>query len=249
VEEQFYLVWPLVVRHLDERRLRLACIALIGGAPIWRLLLTDTGISSIGIYVLPLSHMDALATGALIALLARRPAELEILARRVRRYFGLLLVYGGAVIFLNGGFGWYRPLMQVIGYTVAEVIFGSLLVLVLVARPGSPLRTVFETRVLCTFGCYSYGLYLLHRPVLNLLIGVGLTPASMPRLFGSIAPAQLAFYVVGFSLSLAAAWISWQCLEQPFLRLKRFFPYSTGGAAMSAVAPAGHLAAPAAAIT
>ena len=75
VEEQFYLLWPLVVAHLSRARLQAACLGS------WRslCLLVSRGMSPSRPSDRPRpctsdpTRMDALATGALLAVLAREP--------------------------------------------------------------------------------------------------------------------------------------------------------------------------------
>jgi peptidoglycan/LPS O-acetylase OafA/YrhL len=84
------------------------------------------------------------------------------------------------------------------------------------------------SRPLRFLGRYSYGLYVFHHLLVFGLAGHLLNVARMPRLAGSQIPGQLLFLAVATGASIAAALLSWHCLEQPFLRLKRLFPYQSG---------------------
>jgi peptidoglycan/LPS O-acetylase OafA/YrhL len=73
-------------------------------------------------------------------------------------------------------------------------------------------------------GKYSYGVYLLHMPVRDLLLTLGWRPEMVPTGFGSQAPAQLAFSAAVAAATFVPAWLSWHLFERHFLQLKRFFP-------------------------
>ena len=92
VEEQFYLVWPLVMFALPKRAMAPVALSLATAALFIRLGLTYAGWSDGAIYVLTPCRMDSLAAGALAAILMRDPR------------FGLKRLVGPAV-FLAGTCG------------------------------------------------------------------------------------------------------------------------------------------------
>ena len=65
IEEQFYLVWPLVVALTSRRALLWTCVALMAAALAVRVWLLAAGAHWILPYVLPMCRIDALAAGAL----------------------------------------------------------------------------------------------------------------------------------------------------------------------------------------
>ena len=64
VEEQFYLLWPLVVVGLAPRGLLRACLWIAAGALLLRGALAAYGVASWTLYVNTACRMDALALGA-----------------------------------------------------------------------------------------------------------------------------------------------------------------------------------------
>ena len=74
VEEQFYLVWPLIIYFTPRRHLKPAMIGIILLAPLCRYLTYyhwswfDNSGWLPATYLLPTSHMDAFAMGALLAI-------------------------------------------------------------------------------------------------------------------------------------------------------------------------------------
>ena len=70
IEEQFYVVWPWIVRNLTRRRLMLLCAGLTAGALALRAML-DLLHRADAAYTWTFCRTDAMAIGALIALAAR----------------------------------------------------------------------------------------------------------------------------------------------------------------------------------
>ena len=237
VEGHFYLVWPLVVRRTSERRLLQICAGTIVAALLLRAALVAAGASPLAVYTLTPCRLDTFATGAAIAILTRRAGGLAALARAAR------IVLPGALALFVAAQAWIRlgqptvtgyqaitrqvlglnndPLMQTLGFTLLCAVYGAVLVWVLGAQPTSWRARCFEMKWLCSFGRYSYAMYLFHFFVAMLAVNV-FTPGNYPQHF---ALAQLGFWLLAIGTTYALARVSWLLLEAPALRLKRFFPY------------------------
>lgn len=159
VEEQFYVVWPLVVRVFGRDGLALLCLALLVCAPILRSSLVGAADT---IYVLTPCRIDALAAGALGALCAGRRATAWVAGAAA--LVGVLAICGL-------GLDWYAQMFQVWGYSALALCFGGIVTLAgEVKLPGltsAPLRAL---------GRISYALYLFHGPAIHFL-GVLIGPA------------------------------------------------------------------------
>src|SRR3990172_4651457 len=68
IEEQFYIVWPLVVRYCSFTQLRRIAIVVICLSPALRLYLSWHGVD---LYINVFSRLDGLMAGALLALVVR----------------------------------------------------------------------------------------------------------------------------------------------------------------------------------
>ena len=108
-----------------------------------------------------------------------------------------------------------------VGFTLIALASGSLLVLA-VLRDGI-IRRMFSAKALRTLGKYSYGLYLYHFP-----LAVLLDPIKPPlsHLLHSEIVAKVLFVVFSLATNLGVAWVSFQFIEAPIMRLKDRFRYA-----------------------
>jgi peptidoglycan/LPS O-acetylase OafA/YrhL len=229
VEEQFYLVWPLVVFCVGSRRLKPVLLALVIAGPLLRLaegaIVTSHTPGLFGgpfdtlIYVLPFSHLDAFALGGYLALYGRTPSP-ALLAS-----YAVVLAAVGLVTerFTGGGAGLtlgYGPFMAgagkyVWGYTAVNLLFGGLL---LVIRDRRFMPRLVEQPALVYLGKISYGLYVYHFAVLWLFSHLPVLMPDRPALsyWSTVAGALCA--------TVAVSAVSYAVVERPFLRLKdRYF--------------------------
>jgi peptidoglycan/LPS O-acetylase OafA/YrhL len=189
-----------------------------------RTVMVTRGISPIAIYALTFTRWDGLAVGALVAIVGRERGGME----RLARWSAPVLLVGGlaCVGFLSAApyRSHYGVGMQTTGYAVLALTFGALLVQAIRAPAASRLHRALSDRRLAFFGRYSYGIYVLHGPLLGWLAAMKISPRILPALWGSALPGQAVFAAIALALCVAAALASWTLLERPFLSLKRYFP-------------------------
>lgn len=216
IEEQFYLIWPLVVLNLSRKRLMLVAAAMILIAPIIRTLMVLNDAPGLAVYVLTPARMDSLAMGALIALAIRGPRGIEPLIPWAWRA-GIAAMAGFVVVAgVRQSFTSTDPLIVSVGISLLTITFASVLVLSLTFKP---LKTIMELPFMRWFGKYSYGLYVFH-PIINMII----LHSPLTERFGEITPAKaLLLLVLAFAVSLLTALASYKFLESPLLRLKSRF--------------------------
>jgi peptidoglycan/LPS O-acetylase OafA/YrhL len=229
VEEQFYLLWPLVVLLFNRRTLLILCTALVFGALAVRVILLEPVSASFAIFnapnvVLP-ARVDTLALGALLALALRGHEELAHYRQ------GAILVAAAtfavlATLFIthNGLSGFDRD-VQTIGFSALALFYAALLLLVLTSGPGATLYRIFTHPTLTFLGRYSYAIYVVH-----LLIAIELAVEIARRgqvhtVFGSQIPMNIGVSLALTAISVTAAWLSWHLFEKQVLKLKRYVPY------------------------
>jgi peptidoglycan/LPS O-acetylase OafA/YrhL len=225
VEEQFYLMWPLVVRAFAPRRLTAVCVLLIVVALASRIVARAIGATPHVPYQNTLCRADALAMGAIAACALRVPALAPRLAVRQRA-----LVVGTIALFVAGGavtHGYPRDgvATQTIGYSIlAWSALVALVLGVLMQARGGRLAVLLAPAPLHSVGKYSYAMYIFHAPIHHEL-GVPL----LARL-GQTQPTvgvTLVYCIVMTAVTYAVALVSYHLLERRFLRLKRRFPVAS----------------------
>ncbi len=220
VEEQFYLLWPVVVFALRRRRLIVVAILLSIVAAFLRLALYLHGgahaVDQWGARMLP-TRMDSLLIGGTLALLLRGR-----FADAVQRSCKWLLLFGGAatlvIVSLDGP---RRDLLfSFILYSVLAIACAGLVGCTL--RPESVCYRLFNLTPLRILGKYSYGFYVYHllfqRLWIDLLIILGVR-------FHSLALAGTIALTLNFAVTFAVSKLSYDCFESRFLRYKRHFEY------------------------
>jgi peptidoglycan/LPS O-acetylase OafA/YrhL len=207
IEEQFYLLWPLLMKMLQRRGMIVAAIVTFMLATISRLGFMLAGWSGGFIYYGSICRCDSLALGILLALFVDR------LPRLTRGMRWLLLGAG-----LTGWVASSAWLNEQPGPVDMRMVWGRLIVslsagAILYACLHSHSRLVRGAWVV-QLGKISYGLYVLH------LTGILLMLKLLHPVWGW---QLLAAKVLGFGMTVALALASYRWIESPFLRMKDRF--------------------------
>jgi peptidoglycan/LPS O-acetylase OafA/YrhL len=228
VEEQFYVIWPLLIFIIPKRYLKSFFIALIILGPFIRfaeeLIHSAPAFSgyfvkeqNLFVNVLPFSNIDAFACGALFTLRPSKVKPGSILALFLALVgVGILSEYITTGHIDGTAFG-YRPSMgdsakAIWGYTAINLLSGVVISAVSQKQffPG-----LFKIKALNYIGKISYGMYIFHYPIILLFLSKGFLN-GMPLIL-RIASALV--------LSIAVSGISYSLFEKKFLVLKeKFFP-------------------------
>jgi peptidoglycan/LPS O-acetylase OafA/YrhL len=216
VEEQFYFVWPFLIRKLSLRSFTLLCTALVLLTPILRFVLLYGPPFLQDIRFKTWAVADFFAAGALLAIAARLPH----LRPRLHQAIAPLLLLGAALFALQ------HLLPQPTTLTLINVAHATYLepwllgfsgfVLLTFLRPG--LATHLACRPLIFLAKISYGLYLCH-PFLFTLVN-----AHWPLRASNIFPQLLLRFLTEAALSIAIAALSRYTFEEYFLRRKPSHP-------------------------
>jgi peptidoglycan/LPS O-acetylase OafA/YrhL len=106
-----------------------------------------------------------------------------------------------------------------------RLLFVALLLRALTAHSSTLVSRFFRSRTLVTLGKYSYGLYVYHHFLSYFFTKHG-TEFALTRVLGSHSLAVGLQAIAGMVVSMAVAWLSYECFEKHFLGLKRFWPSS-----------------------
>jgi peptidoglycan/LPS O-acetylase OafA/YrhL len=220
IEEQFYLLFPLLVYRLKLKTLARTLICLACLSPIVRIALYWLYPANPGIqYVLLPCRMEGLALGALIAIRFRMgPWHLS------KRTLTLMAIALVAITCLCGawsGYDFRTPFNRTIGFLISPIAC-AYVVLWLIRFRGSRLTACLRIPFLRHIAKISYAAYLFHTPV-----AAALVPISAVLGFGALGRGYLRMVAV-FVLTLALASLSWRFFEGPLLQLKeRLVPRRT----------------------
>ncbi|RXK53658.1 acyltransferase [Oleiharenicola lentus] len=222
IEEQFYLIWPLVILGVERIGRSPAAKAglLLGGAAViavyraWHVgVWTDERIN-FGLD----TRMDSLMTGAALAYAVQAwrnapggtgaPRGLAWVSPVLGRVLAPLALV--TLFLIPNIVTWYSPWMGWIGYVLVAGLAATVLADLVLGR-HSLLAPVLATRPMVFVGKISYGLYLLHLPVYF----------AVEKLIPEAPLAVRLGWKVSVSLALATASYFW--LERRFLALKSKF--------------------------
>jgi peptidoglycan/LPS O-acetylase OafA/YrhL len=233
VEEQFYLVWPVLVLLCGTRQrivrlcvgmtlgslvLRAAFVALyLHGVPLAAGAMPAAFFYKTFLYRITFFRLDALALGGVAAMLWRTE-EFASWFRYIQ--WAVVPLLAATAVTLGFSFHLETPLTAVFGYTLLAMLYGAL---ILLTAHGKLMGSVFGVGWLRAIGRYSYAMYLLHqivRPAMPFLI------RRLAPLVGSVAVTAVICSVAWFGCLYLLAKVSFVLFESRFLGLKRYFAYT-----------------------
>jgi peptidoglycan/LPS O-acetylase OafA/YrhL len=200
IEEQFYLLWPLALKVLDEKNLRRACWAVIALAPLIRVALYRFAPAlRDGIGETYPTAADILATGCLLALcreqLGASKGYLDFLASRAFWLVPLAILICAAEPSEGTRF--------LLGETIMN--FGLALSIDRVTRfPNKLSGKVLNSGPLVALGLASYSVFMWQQPFLDR---------------GSLSP--ISHFPRSLALALLVGFVSYRLVERPMIRLRR----------------------------
>ena len=199
IEEQFYLVWAIVVRYCSYVHVRRIAIAVICLSPALRFYLS---LHQVHLYTNVFSRLDGLMAGSFLALVVRSE---KFLPSRFVKLAWISLSIAAPLAFVTAALDASWIVFSFTALASAAFVYLALF------SAKKWLRLALTNRFLVYTGTISYGLYLLHK-----------IPFDVAQLLHLDRHPLLALPItIAGGYALAA--LSWNLLEKPFLRLKRFF--------------------------
>jgi peptidoglycan/LPS O-acetylase OafA/YrhL len=231
VEEQFYILWPLILLLAHSRRhaVRLG---------IWFFALTELFL--VIVYTTPafasaryhqtydqflFTHTAALALGATVSLsMGNRasPTGRKPGSHRLIRKWALPAFVIGVVGFLYSSYhagSFYLTAASQFWIGLPSISIAAAAAIPLVLRSGLP-RKVFSFSALGWLGRISYGFYIFHILLEPLFDALAFRLVHV----NSGEEYQLLRIVFAFPITILVSWISFRLFESPILALKRYFP-------------------------
>jgi peptidoglycan/LPS O-acetylase OafA/YrhL len=218
IEEQFYIVWPLLLWVASKLRFSLFALTLILAALSFYLNITGIKSDTVATFYSPQTRVWELLVGSCLAWCALykknslanvamsidkcfRRQETVVDQVRVHTRMANVLSCLGFILLIYGLIRFNRDL-QFPGKWALIPVLGT--ALIVAAGPLAWLNTkILSNKVLVWFGLISYPLYLWHWPLLSFAWIVEASPPSVPTLLGLIV------------LSIALAWLTYRLIERP----------------------------------
>jgi peptidoglycan/LPS O-acetylase OafA/YrhL len=222
IEEQFYLIWPAIVKFFNKRQLVFAGVGIILFSLLVRIILMIFAIGLFPVkgflYYGTVTRFEALAAGALVAIAFQSSEWKSLLGRHAKLVFILSILGFAAVLFRSS----FSPVsnnsnLTIWGYTLLALIGSTLIIMVSTQPENSWIRLAFRNKILSFFGKYSYAIYLLHMPILLVLWNY-FTDAKRQSF-----QVWLIFVLVSFFGTIIASLLTWHLLEKHALGLKKYF--------------------------
>lgn len=219
IEEQFYIVWPLVLWFAWKRKFNLLTITIIVAVTTFILNLKGIEQDMVATFYSPQTRFWELLSGSLLAwfTLYKKGAFANInhkldlwlqrafcrdeqegdggtLLSNAISFFGLLL--------LLYGFWYFNKKLSFPGNWALVPVLGTLLIIT-----GGPKawfnRTILSNKIFVWFGLISFPLYLWHWPIL-----------SFARIVESEVPSRN-IRIAAVLLSIVLAWLTYKLIERP----------------------------------
>jgi peptidoglycan/LPS O-acetylase OafA/YrhL len=221
VEEQFYLVWPLVILLVRRQKvllgIALGALVLVIAVRYILWAMQIEGLPYWSFYTF--TRVDGLCVGSALALLMR--VNLEFLNKWLYLVVSAIAFVNFGFYFVNKQFDFTMPYLAITGYTTFTLVFGIVVYEAVRAESGL-IQWLLNNRFLKFFGRISYGLYVYHWPIYILLFD-RLTNWSVAH---GIAGAGLAPFLSAMVITVIAiivSVLSYRYFERPFLKLKEKF--------------------------
>jgi peptidoglycan/LPS O-acetylase OafA/YrhL len=215
IEEQFYLVWPMVVKWRGRASVIAVSVLVIVICPVTLALFTSRGWM---LWYDTFVEFLFFGTGGLLALIVGRSTF------RLRPIFRFLLFGAGIASWLvAAGFGGIGT-DRIPGLTLARLCVGYgadavgcvAIFLAFLGLTNIPRPVVY-------LGKISFGLYVFHLATIKLAVALVSSrfPFTEPLAFWKIAVVD----GLGFIFAVALAALSYRFLEMPFLQIKERFAF------------------------
>lgn len=212
VEEQFYLFWPWIARYSTRRAIGIICFIawFVSQATMAILCLNHAFVHPV-IWVNSLVHLQFFAIGGGLSVYLN--GSLPKIRGYVRLMMGIFAfaIFAVSNYLLNpsrGTLGAYNPSSITRTYPKFLLYDVSILLLLIAVLGPSALE---RFKMMQFLGKISYGLYVFHLPCLIYLM----------KAQASIGwNSSTGVLILGFPFAFVTAWLSYEYLEKPFLRMK-----------------------------
>lgn len=218
VEEQFYLVWPILFLIFYNARCH---YILIFGLIFVSMLMRVNTAESLHAYVSTVTAAEPLLLGSLLSIVYQNGILKKVASWML---LGVILSISALVLIFwqnNDLHITNAPLMKY-GYSAINIIMTFLICYLLLGGGiGLKFRRFFTMKWLRWLGKYSYGIYIFHWIILQTVI-FKLNYLMLDARFDDMA-AYLLARAAGILIILVISYFSYQLFERYFIGLKKYF--------------------------
>lgn len=215
VEQQFYLIWPLLLLSVPKRFLLHTIISFILIGIFSQNIVAENEFLG----VLPQTCFDALGIGSLLSWVVLHRNSLLVRYYKVLRLLGITSVALVISQGIWGDFQWFihgRTLMAVVvAWLIAHFLLGR-------SEGKSSFSLIFNNKALFLIGKISYGIYLYHLTLfyhIHTVLKVFNEFIPLPQ---SIVETSYFYIFESLIVLFALALLSWRFYELPLSNMKRY---------------------------
>jgi peptidoglycan/LPS O-acetylase OafA/YrhL len=212
LEEQFYLILPLLIYFLNTRALLIVLSIAIAASPIFRYYSNNWYEAFNFLYC----RFDALFTGVICAYLFQNEHSKAFIVRK-RKLLELFLIFFSLVIIL----------LSIKKITTPYYLENSLLsitycilLLIILTNENKIFSNLFSNVILTKIGVISFGLYLFHQPVSGLVHYFFFQHEPQINSY-----AQLIATAFSLAISIVLAGLSYRFIEKPIINRGHKYEY------------------------
>ncbi|MGH7943073.1 MAG: acyltransferase family protein [Limisphaerales bacterium] len=225
IEEQFYLLMPLIIWIVSPRKLTALLATLVFLIFLGRCYLNAH--SGVYVYVFTPCRADSLIIGVLCACLVRNPRLGNLIRRRCDWLYLIFIILACGMAYfvfspLGGDFNSYD--ISTWGFTWIALFYASLLLLAITDKSGW-LGRFMRNPLLRHFATISYCVYLIHMQALVSIKFLLFQEINLPK---TIFTNGLAIFL-GLSVTWLLAVSSWIYIERPIIEWGHAFRYGSQG--------------------
>lgn len=213
IEEQFYIVWPIIIAFIPLKYLKYLFAAIIGGSYVFRAVMNDINISDFHTF----SCIGDMAIGGLASYLIIQSIYFKSAIYELKKAYILLIYLSVAFIYF------FRDELVLIDYLkhFERLITALIFVFVILEQTFSK-KSFFKigkVQILTWLGKMTYGLYMLQM----IAILITLKSTHFLGINEYLIVVLLFETLIAFLLNVFFAWFSFQFFEGWFLRMKGKF--------------------------
>jgi peptidoglycan/LPS O-acetylase OafA/YrhL len=200
IEEQFYLVWPVLLKLLGKESILKVSIACVLIALVTRIFLVYLEVKHPGFWCNSFARLDTIGAGGILAVLFERNKEMF----RFAKWQYLLAIFAATLLLGACARFWvFDGTSSILGYLIVALAASVVLIAFLFLR--FPQVFVFLGRI--SFGLYVYHIFVIH----------------LVNHFVNSQPLQL---VLAFVVTIMFSAASYFFFEQHWLKLKQKFAFA-----------------------